>query len=80
MVQLIAGISIVIALGFIALYIKDFAINNNVDLNMNGEEEAFCDIDMEYLLMNSKDKEVKDVGELQKKLQDFKNRNRFYKM
>ena len=79
MVQLIAGISIVIALGFIALYIKDFAINNNADLNVNGEEEAFCEIDMEYLLMNSKDKEVKNVGELKRKLQDFKNRNRFYK-
>ena len=79
MVQLIAGISIVIALGFIALYIKDFAINNNADLNVNGEEEAFCEIDMEYLVMNSKDKEVKNVGELKRKLQDFKNRNRFYK-
>jgi hypothetical protein len=80
MVEIIAGISIVIALGFICLMMKDYIPNNSMNTSNDEEENAFCEIDMEHILMYSKKAEAKDVGALKRKIQDFKNRNRFYKM
>ena len=80
MVEIIAGISIVIALGFIVLMMKDYIPNTSIDSSNENEGDAFCEIDMEHILMYSKKEEAKDVGALKRKIQDFKNRNKFYKM
>ena len=80
MIQLIAGISIIIALGFIGLLLRDFIVDNMNNDNSRNQEDAFCEIDMEHVLMYSDKAKGKDVAELKRKLQDFKNRNKFYKM
>ena len=80
MIQLIAGISIIIGLGFISLLLRDFVVDNMNNDNSGNQEDAFCEIDMEHVLMYSDKAKGKDVAELKRKLQDFKNRNKFYKM
>ncbi|TDS18527.1 hypothetical protein DFQ03_0230 [Maribacter caenipelagi] len=80
MIQLIAGISIIIGLGFIGLLLRDFVVDNMNNDNSSNQEDAFCEIDMEHVLMYSDKAKGKDVTELKRKLQDFKNRNKFYKM
>jgi len=80
MVNLIAVILIIISLAFIGLLIRDNISEstlNNFDVE---EEDAFCEIDMEHILMYSDSSKPKDLGELKRKLQDFKHRNKFYKM
>ena len=42
--------------------------------------DEFCDIDVDHMLMYSDRDQAKDLNELKRKLQDFKNRNKFYKM
>ncbi|HDZ05455.1 hypothetical protein LCGC14_0071030 [marine sediment metagenome] len=80
MINLIGGISILIGSVFISLLIRDYIINTGFDDFENEEEDAFCEIDMEHVLMYSDTSKRKDIGELKRKLQDFKNRNKFYKM
>ena len=80
MVELFVGISILIASGFIGLLIRDYIVNNSVDNSNDSEEDAICEIDMKHVLMYSTKSEVKDVRELKRKLEEFKNRNKFYKM
>lgn len=80
MINLIAGISILIGSGVISLLIRDYIINTSVDDFGNEEEDAFCEIDMNHVLTYSDSSKIKDVVELKRKLQDFKNRNKFYKM
>lgn len=80
MIQLIAGISIIIGLGFIGLLLRDFVVDNMNNDDSGNQEDAFCEIDMEHVLMYSDKAKGKDVAELKRKLQDFKNRNKFYKM
>ncbi|TDT46219.1 hypothetical protein CLV90_0265 [Maribacter spongiicola] len=80
MVQLIAGISIIIGFGFISLLVKDYIIDDMRNDSTNVDEDAFCEINMEHVLMFADKSQVKDVAELKRKLQDFKNRNKFYKM
>ncbi|WP_157486396.1 hypothetical protein [Maribacter forsetii] len=80
MINLIANISIIIGLGFIGLLLRDYSIKNNMnDLELE-DEDAFCDIDVDHVLMYSDQSKPKDIGELKRKLQDFKHRNKFYKM
>lgn len=82
MVELISGISILIASACIAIIIKDYFLADKEEVRRLNkvEEEGFCDIDLEYILMRSNTGEAKNIQELKKKLQDFKSRNRFYKM
>lgn len=80
MIQLIAGISIIIGLGFISLLLRDFIVDGINNDNSSNQEDAFCEIDMEHVLMYSDTSKSKDVTELKRKLQEFKNRNKFYKM
>ena len=80
MINLIAGISILIGSAFIGLLIRDYILNTGVDDFDIDEEDAFCEIDMEHVLMYSDSSKRKDIGELKRKLQEFKNRNKFYKM
>lgn len=78
--ELIAGVSIVIAFGFIVIYFKDFVDRKSEDEAYQPEEEAFCDIDLEFLMQNTAKNTGKDIEELKRKIQGFKQRNRFYKM
>ncbi|WP_282048667.1 hypothetical protein [Maribacter aquivivus] len=80
MVQLIAGISIIIGLGFISLLLRDFIVDGINNDDSSNQEDAFCEIDMDHVLMYSDSSKSKDVTELKRKLQEFKNRNKFYKM
>lgn len=81
-IELIAGVSIVIALGFMVIYFKDFVDRKSEDEAYQPEEEAFCDIDLEFLMQNTAKNtgKDKDIDELKRKIQGFKQRNRFYKM
>ena len=80
MIQLIAGISIMIVLAFVSLLLRDFIVDSIDNDNSSDQEDAFCEIDMEHVLMYSDTSKSKDVTELKRKLQEFKNRNKFYKM
>ena len=80
MIQLITGISIMIVLAFVSLLLKDFIVDSIDTDNSSDQEDAFCEIDMEHVLMYSDTSKSKDVTELKRKLQEFKNRNKFYKM
>ncbi|WP_282074987.1 hypothetical protein [Maribacter aquivivus] len=80
MVQLIAGISIIIGLGFISLLLRDFIVDGINNDDSSNQEDAFCEIDMDHVLMYSDSSKSKDVTEIKRKLQEFKNRNKFYKM
>ena len=80
MIQLIAGISIIIALAFVSLLLRDFIVDSIDNDNSSDQEDAFCEIDMEHVLMYSDTSKSKDVTELKRKLQEFKNINKFYKM
>lgn len=79
-IELIAGVSIVIAFGFIVIYFKDFVDRKSEDESNRPEEEAFCDIDLELFMQNTSKNTGKDIEELKRKIQGFKQRNRFYKM
>ncbi|WP_405400278.1 hypothetical protein [Maribacter sp. Asnod2-G09] len=80
MIQLITGISIMIVLAFVSLLLRDFIVDSIDTDNSSDQEDAFCEIDMEHVLMYSDTSKSKDVIELKRKLQEFKNRNKFYKM
>lgn len=78
--DIIAGVSIVIALGFIALYaINHLRKDASVPSDEN-EDGAFCDIDLDLLMMDTDSSNVKDLDALKGKIETFMQRNRFYKM
>jgi hypothetical protein len=77
---LVAGISIVSAIAYMVIYFKDNLTSTTGDEKNTENPEAFCDIDMNQLLMGTKNSDVEDIKELQRKIQNFKLRNRFYKM
>ena len=69
-----------IVLAFVSLLLRDFIVDGIDTDNSSDQEDAFCEIDMEQVLMYSDTSKSKDVTELKRKLQEFKNRNKFYKM
>ncbi|MEP2280513.1 hypothetical protein [Maribacter sp.] len=80
MLDLIAGISIMMGLGFIGLMVRDYLVDSTLNELTKDDEDAMFKIDMEHVLMYSNKSKLNDVDELKRKLQDFKNRNKFYKM
>ncbi|TVZ16051.1 hypothetical protein [Maribacter sp. MAR_2009_72] len=82
MVELISGVSILLASGCIAVVVKDYYMADKQEVTrvQERDDEGFCDIDMEYIMMQSNKGDAKNINELKKKLQDFKDRNRFYRM
>ncbi|MEP2239057.1 MAG: hypothetical protein ABJI22_11900 [Maribacter sp.] len=80
MLDLIAGISIMMGLGFIGLMVRDYLVDSTLNELTKDDEDAMFEIDMEHVLMYSNKSKLNDVDELKRKLQDFKNRNKFYKM
>ena len=79
-IVLMAGVSIVIALGFIIVYVQNYLFESSDDLKDELKEDAFCEINMDFMLMNTQKSSRNDVNDLKRKIQTFKNRNRFYKM
>lgn len=80
MLDLITGVIIIAGLGFIGVLLKGYLVGNTSNELGNEDEDAFCEIDTEHVLMLADKYKAKDINELKRKLQDFKNRNRFYKM
>jgi len=80
MLDLVIGILIMGILGYIAFLVQDYLIESTLkDLTEDENDTAF-EIDMEHVLMYSNQSKPKDLNELKRKLQDFKNRNKFYRM
>lgn len=83
-VLIIAAISISIALGFLTLYTNNWysSKQEQIDYNENvdSQMEAFCKIDLDGMLVRQSNVGAKDVSELKRKIQHFKDRNRFYSM
>lgn len=80
MLELITGILIMIALGYVGFIVQDYLVESTLNDLIEDEEDSIFEIDMEHVVMYSNRSNAKDVSELKKKLQDFKNRNKFYKM
>ncbi|TLP70616.1 hypothetical protein [Maribacter sp. ACAM166] len=78
-IQWIAGVSFFLAVGFIVLFFKDYLTVDKVEKE-GSEEEAFCEINVENLIMNNQKYFYNSGNVLSKKIQEFKHRNRFYKM
>ncbi|MDF4220300.1 hypothetical protein PXC01_01800 [Maribacter sp. M208] len=80
MLELITGILIMIALGYVGFIVQDYLVESTLNDLVEDEEDSIFEIDMEHVVMYSNRSNANDVSELKKKLQDFKNRNKFYKM
>ena len=80
MIDLVIGISIIIGLGYLGFLVNEYLIDNTVDDLGKTQRDEFCEIDLDHMLMYSDQSKAKDLNELKRKLQDFKNRNKFYKM
>lgn len=78
--DIIVGVSMVIALGFIVLYVKDYFLKDASKPLDENEDETFCDIDLDLLRKKNDTSSTKDVNALKEKIQSFMQRNRFYKM
>ncbi len=80
MMVFISASAILITAGFIVLYVRDSVFKNSTGTAEGIVEEAFCDIDLEYLVRNMDQSNPMDIEALKQKIQKFKQRNRFYKM
>ncbi len=80
MMVFISAIAILIAAGFIVLFVKDSVFGNSTGTTEGIAEEAFCDIDLEFLMRGVDQSKPMDIEALKQKIQKFKQRNRFYKM
>ncbi|MEP2690418.1 hypothetical protein [Maribacter dokdonensis] len=80
MIDFVIGISIIIGLGYLGFLVNEYLIDNTVDDLGKTQRDEFCEIDLDHMLMYSDQNKAKDLNELKRKLQDFKNRNKFYKM
>lgn len=80
MIDFVIGISIMIGLGYLGFLVSEYLIDNTVDDLDKTQRDEFCEIDLDHMLMYSNQSKAKDLNELKRKLQDFKNRNKFYKM
>lgn len=78
--DLVAGVSIVIALGFIAMYTKNYLRKDAGISSKQNKDGAFCDIDLEVMMLGNDTSNVKDIDALKGKIESFMQRNRFYKM
>lgn len=81
--QIISGGAILLAIGVLIIFIKTFIVieeeTKTEQLSTLNDIESFLDIDMDTLLSETKTKHG-NVQELQKKLNQFKNRNKFYNL
>ena len=80
MIDFVIGISIIIGLGYLGFLVNEYLIDNTVEDLGKTQRDEFCEIDLDHMLMSSDQSKAKDLNELKRKLQDFKNRNKFYKM
>ncbi|APA64214.1 hypothetical protein [Maribacter sp. 1_2014MBL_MicDiv] len=80
MIDFVIGTSIIIGLGYLGFLVNEYLIDNTVEDLGKTQRDEFCEIDLDHMLMYSDQSKAKDLNELKRKLQDFKNRNKFYKM
>jgi hypothetical protein len=84
MVQVLAAIAIIIALGFIINLAYDYKELKTDSENSMAEvlfdEQGFCDISLENLMETTSSSGNKDIESLRSKIESFNNRNEFYKM
>ncbi|MDP2526807.1 hypothetical protein [Maribacter dokdonensis] len=80
MIDFVIGIWIIIGLGYLGFLVNEYLIDNTVDDLGKTQRDEFCEIDLDHMLMYYDQSKAKDLNELKRKLQDFKNRNKFYKM
>lgn len=80
-IQILSGLAILLAIGFIALNLKNaiFEKSNSMMQVFEEEpmEESFISVDTEVLLAKEP-KNPHGIPQLKEKLRQFKNRNRFY--
>ena len=76
MIDFVIGISIIIGLGYLGFLVNEYLIDNTVDDLGKTQRDEFCEIDLDHMLMYSDQSKAKDLNELKRKLQDFKNRNK----
>ncbi len=80
-IQILSGLAILLAIGFIALILKNaiFEKSNSAMQVFEEEpiEESFISVDTEVLLAKEPTN-THGIPQLKEKLRQFKNRNRFY--
>lgn len=85
-IELIGGVSIIMALGFILIYIKETVLNqtNNssskLELENSGNSESFIDINIDLFTEQRVEKDSEQVLKDRKKIEVFRLRNRFYQI
>ena len=80
MVDLVLAIGIMVGLGYLGFVANEYLNERAADDMDKNQIDEFCDIEVDHMLMYSDRDQAKDLNELKRKLQDFKNRNKFYKM
>ncbi|MGB3143094.1 MAG: hypothetical protein WBB24_03225 [Maribacter sp.] len=85
MVQVVAAIAIIIALGFMISLIFDridFKSKNSDEAPTNSmeDEDGFCEISLENMMEANSSFGNKDFESLRSKIESINNRNKFYKM
>jgi hypothetical protein len=82
-IQILSGLAILLAIGFIALILKNAVFEKSNSMMQVFEEEpmeeSFISVDTEVLLAKEP-KNTHGIPQLKEKLRQFKNRNRFYDM
>lgn len=84
MVQVIAAIAIIIALGLminLAYDYKEFKSNDSNGIQDGvTDDQGFCEISLDNMVESRSDSGNKDIESLRSKIESFNNRNKFYKM
>lgn len=66
MLELITGILIMIALGYVGFIVQDYLVESTLNDLVEDEEDSIFEIDMEHVVMYSNRSNAKDVSELKK--------------
>ena len=85
MVQVLAAIAMIMALGFMISLISDridskSKNNDKAQTNSKVDEIGFCEISLEKMTEINSSSGNKDIECLREKIESFNNRNKFYKM
>ncbi len=85
-VELIGGVSVLMASGFILIFIKETVLHqtndssSKLELKSSQNKESFIQIDMDLITDGSVQKDSERIKEKRKKLEAFRLRNKFYQI
>lgn len=83
-VELIGGISILLASGFLLIFVKesvfDQTSNAKIEYSSSPKEESFITIDMDSLSVGKNTSSSKEAMERKKRIEAFRHRNKFYQI